>query len=74
MSMIYNFSDHYEIINVNVIIQDFELSNDFKQNICIYCHHRQTVSVYHNSSVWLNAKDTWSWDWNPPNFTLDLVS
>ena len=35
---------------------------------------RQTVSLYHNSSVWLNMQDALSWDWNPPNFTLDLVS
>ena len=35
---------------------------------------RQTVSLYHNSSVWLDTLDTWSWDRNPPNFTLDLVS
>ena len=33
---------------------------------------RQTVSLYHNSSVWLDTEDAWSWDWNPPNFTLDL--
>ena len=35
---------------------------------------RQTVSLYHNSSVWLDMPDTWSWDWNPPNFMLNLVS
>ena len=35
---------------------------------------RQTVSLYHNSSVWLDTWDAWSWHWNPPNFTLDLVS
>ena len=26
--------------------------------------HRQTVSFYQNSSVWLNRLDSWSWDWN----------
>ena len=30
--------------------------------------------MYHNSSVWLDTQDAWSLDWNPPNFTLDLVS
>ena len=35
--------------------------------------HRQTVSLYHNL-VWLDSQDTLSWDRNPPNFTLDLVS
>ena len=45
-------------------------------NIYIYIYiviHRQTVSLYHNSSVWLDTLDAWSWDQNPPNFTLDLV-
>ena len=36
--------------------------------------HRPTVSLTHNSSVWLDTSDAWSWDRNPPNFTLDLVS
>ena len=36
--------------------------------------HRQTVALYHNSSVWLDTEDAWSWDRNPPNYTLDLVS
>ena len=36
--------------------------------------HRQTVSLYHNSSVWLDMYDAWSWDRNLPNFSLDLVS
>ena len=35
--------------------------------------HWQTVSLYHNSSVWLNAKDSSNWDQNLPNFTLGLV-
>ena len=45
--------------------------------IYIYIHivtHRQTVSLYHNFSVWLDTLDAWIWDQNPPNFTLDLVS
>ena len=36
--------------------------------------HKQTVLVSHNSSVWLDMQDASSWDWNPPKFTLDLVS
>ena len=32
------------------------------------------VSLYHNSSVWLDTQDTLSWDQNPPNFMLDMVS
>ena len=36
--------------------------------------HKQTVLLYHNSSVGLDTQDTSSWDQNPPNFTLDLVS
>ena len=35
---------------------------------------RQTISLYHNSSVWPDTQDVSSWDQNPPNFTLDLVS
>ena len=38
-------------------------------NICIYTvFHRQTVSLYHNSSVWIDTKGAWSWDRNSPNF------
>ena len=31
--------------------------------------HRHTVSLYHNSSVWLDKRDASSWDWNPADFT-----
>ena len=34
---------------------------------------RKTVSLYHNNAVWLDMKDTSSWDRNPPNFTLDML-
>ena len=36
--------------------------------------HRQTVSLYHNSSVWLDTQDVSCWDRNPPNFMLDMLS
>ena len=36
--------------------------------------YRQTALLYYNSSVWLDMYDAWSWDRNPPNFTLDRVS
>ena len=44
---------------------------------CIYIYiyiviHRQTVSFYQNSSVWLETQDARSQDWNPSN--LDWVS
>ena len=29
--------------------------------------HRQTVSLYHNFSVWLDTLDASSWNRNPPN-------
>ena len=32
------------------------------------------VSLYHNSSMWLDTQDISSWDENSPNFTLDIVS
>ena len=35
--------------------------------------HRQTVSFYQNSSVWLDTLDARSRDQNPSNFTLDEV-
>ena len=35
--------------------------------------HRQTVSFYQNSSVWLDTQDARSRDRNPSNFTLDCV-
>ena len=41
----------------------------FKQ----HCHpHR--LSLYCNSSLWLDTQDTSNLDWNQPNFTLDLIS
>ena len=48
-------------------------------NIFIYIYiyiviHRQTVSFYQNSSVWLDTQDARSRDRNPSNFTLDCVS
>ena len=40
--------------------------------ICIYIViHRQTVSFYQNSSVWLDTQDARNRDRNPSNFTLD---
>ena len=36
--------------------------------------HGATVSLYPNSSVWLDTRDASSWDRNPPKFTLDLAS
>ena len=35
--------------------------------------HRQTVSLYHDYSVWLDMQDASSWDRNPPKFTLDMA-
>ena len=34
--------------------------------------HKQTVSLCHNFSVWLDTLVTSSWDRNPPNFRLGL--
>ena len=42
-------------------------------NIYIYIH-RQTVSFYNNSLVWLDMQDALSWDENLPKFTLDMTS
>ena len=44
------------------------------RTIYIYIYiviHRQTVSFYQNSSVWLDTQDARSRDRNPSNFTLD---
>ena len=48
-------------------------------NIHIYIYiyivtHRQTVSFYQNSSVWLDTQDVRSRDRNPSDFTFDCVS
>ena len=32
---------------------------------------RQTVSLYHNFSVWLDTLNASSWDRNPTKFTLN---
>ena len=42
-------------------------------NVCVYMYifigiHRQTVSLYHNSSVWLDTRDAPSRDRNPHNY------
>ena len=31
-------------------------------NIVCLMANRQTVSLYHNSTVWLDTRDAWSWD------------
>ena len=36
--------------------------------------HKEIVSLYHNSTVWLDILDARSWNRNPPYFMLDLVS
>ena len=43
---------------------------DSPSNIYIVIH-RQTVSFYQNSSVWLDPQDARSRDRNPSNFTID---
>ena len=35
--------------------------------------YREIISLYHNSSVWLDMPVASSWDRNPPNFKFDLV-
>ena len=42
--------------------------------IHIYCHPQTDFSLYHNSSVWQDSQETSSWNCNPPNFTLGLLS
>ena len=43
--------------------------------IYIYIYtHSQTVSLYYNSSVWLDMQGASSWDRNQSNFMLDLIS
>ena len=41
--------------------------------VCIVIN-RQIVSLYHNSSVWLDTQDASCYDRNPPNFRLDVLS
>ena len=65
--------------------QDFLLNSfictpaTLAENIHTYIYiyiviHRQTVSFYQNSSVWLDMQDARSRDRNPSNFTLDCDS
>ena len=58
------------------IIPDAGLTGLNNTYIYIYIYiyiviHRQTVSFYQNSSVWLDTQDARSRDRNPSNFTLD---
>ena len=53
------------------------INNNNNDNIYIYIYlviHRQTVLLYHNSSVWLDTLEISCWDRKPPNLALDLVS
>ena len=59
------------------IIPDPGLTGLNNTYIYIYIYiviHRQTVSFYQHSSVWLDTQDARSRDRNPSNFTLDYVS
>ena len=58
------------IIYIYIFFGMYILCNDMYIYIYIYIViHRQTVSFYQNSSVWLDTQDR-----NPSNFTLDCVS
>ena len=66
-------------VAVSISYNDNLYTTGTSKNIYIYIYmyiviHRQTVSLYHNPSVWLDKQDVSRWDRNPPNFTLDLVS
>ena len=37
--------------------------------IYIYISHRQTVSLHHNSSVWVDMREAPGWNRNPSDFT-----
>ena len=57
---------------------DNKIANLSLADIYIYIYiyiyiviHRQTVSFYQNSSVWLDPQDARSRDRNPSNFTID---
>ena len=54
---------------------EYVVKHFWHYDIYIYIYiviHRHTVSLYHNSSVWRDRKDTESWDRNPPKFTSAL--
>ena len=55
------------------------ISIDFSSSVLHVCIiyiviHRQTVSLYHNPSVWLDTQEALNWDRNLSHFTLDMVS
>ena len=70
---VFNSLEELYIIRVAAIISFAKVLNPQEWSIYIVIH-RQTVLLYHNSSVRLDTQDASNWDWNPPNFTLDLVS
>ena len=62
-----------EYLSVKYILIPSFCSEIIAAFVCVYIYiyiiiHRQTFSLYHNTSVQLDIRDSWSWDWNPANF------
>ena len=72
-----NEVEHLPILVIAIEKRAFWLSSTKVTNfiyiyIYIYIYiviHRQTVSLYHNSLMWLCTRDASSWDWNLTGFT-----
>ena len=69
---IYSSINLYTYIHIYLHTQSFCMTlSDFSPSLCIYIYcYPQTVSLYHNSSVWLDREDASSWDRNPADFML----
>ena len=68
---------HCPVCRMEVLAGFSSHSNSITIYIYIYIYiviHRQTVSLYHNSSLQLDTQDASSWDRNQPNFTQDILS
>ena len=71
---IYMYIYIYTIDAYLTLVNGLSIWEDTILHIYIYIYiviHRQTVSFYQNSSVWLDTQDARSRDRNPSNFMLD---
>ena len=62
------------VFGISFFRKDSMKVNMDKIYIYVYIHLQETVSLYHNSSVWLDIRNVSSEDQKPPNFNSNFNS